>query len=251
MPREWSIQELARTAGVTSRTLRHYGDVGVLPPCRTGSNGMRFYDENALVRLQRILLLRDLGLALPAIKEVLAGHDDTATALRTHLDLLEHERRQVDRRIEAVRTTLEKTERGEELVADDMFDGFDHRQYRDEVIERWGERAYDDSDRWWRELDDDERSARVTQVGQLNREWAEAAEAGLDPAGPEAQDLARRHVEWLSSIPGTPGYGTAEGSSTEYVLGLADMYVEDERFAANYGGRAGAEFVRDALTHYV
>ncbi|MEU5841275.1 MerR family transcriptional regulator [Rhodococcus sp. NPDC047139] len=251
MPREWSIQELARAAGVTSRTLRHYGQVGVLPPCRTGSNGMRFYDEDALVRLQRILLLRDLGLALPAIREVLVGQDDTATALRTHLDLLEHERRQLDRRIEAVRTTLAKTERGEGLVADEVFDGFDHRRYREEVIERWGERAYDDSNRWWHSLGDDERSAWATQVEQLNRDWTAAAEAGLDPAGPEAQELARRHVEWLASIPGTPGHSTPEGSSREYVLGLADMYVEDERFAANYGGRKGAEFVRAALARYV
>ncbi|SUE16208.1 MerR family transcriptional regulator [Rhodococcus gordoniae] len=251
MPREWSIQELARAAGVTSRTLRHYGEVGVLPPCRTGRNGMRFYDEDALVRLQRILLLRDLGLGLPVVRDVLAGHDDTTTALRTHLDLLEHERRQLDRRIEAVRTTLAKTERGEELVADEVFDGFDHTQYRDEVVERWGKDAYDAGDRWWRGMDGEARGAWTKQVEQLNHDWIAAAGAGLDPAGPEAQDLARRHVAWLSSIPGTPGYGTPEGSSREYVLGLADMYVEDERFAANYGGREGAEFVRDALRLYV
>ncbi|MCR8692983.1 MerR family transcriptional regulator [Rhodococcus pyridinivorans] len=249
--REWSIQQLARAAGVTSRTLRHYGDVGVLRPSRTGSNGMRFYDEDALVRLQRILLLRDLGLALPAIRDVLAGHDDAASALRTHLDLLEHERRQLDRRIAAVRTTLAKTERGEELVADEVFDGFDLTQYRDEVIERWGKDAYDSGDRWWRGMDDAARHDWMRQVEQLNHDWIAAARAGLDPAGPEAQDLARRHVAWLSSVPGTPGGGTAEGSPREYVLGLADMYVEDERFAANYGGREGAEFVRDALTHYV
>ena len=73
MRREWSIQELSREAGVTSRTLRHYDDVGLLPPSRTGRNGMRFYDSDALVRLQRILLLRDLGLGLPAIRDALGG----------------------------------------------------------------------------------------------------------------------------------------------------------------------------------
>ena len=73
----------------------------------------------------------------------------------------------------------------------------------------------------------------------------------MDPAGPEARELARRHVEWLSSIPGTPGFGSPEGISREYVLGLADMYVADERFAANYGGAAGAALVRDTLHRYV
>lgn len=59
---EWSIEELAKAAGTTSRTLRHYGQTGLLTPSRTGANGMRYYDAGALVRLQRILLLRELGL---------------------------------------------------------------------------------------------------------------------------------------------------------------------------------------------
>ncbi|MCK8671085.1 MerR family transcriptional regulator [Rhodococcus sp. HM1] len=244
--REWSIQELARAAGVTSRTLRHYGDVGVLPPSRTGANGMRFYDRDALVQLQRILLLRELGLGLPAIREVIAGQADTTEALRTHLELLELEQRQLGRRIEAVRTTIRKTEAGEELMAEEMFDGFDHTQYRDEVIERWGRDAYDSSDRWWREMTDEQRRDWQAVAARLGADWTAAVQAGLDPAGDRGLELARRHVEWLGSIPGTPGYGKTE-PDRDYVLGLADMYVADERFAANYGGTAGAEFVRAAL----
>jgi DNA-binding transcriptional MerR regulator len=86
---EWSIQDIARSAGTTSRTLRHYGAVGLLEPSRIGGNGYRYYDEQALVRLQRILLLRELGLGLPAIAEVLDGQRDSAAALETHLELLE------------------------------------------------------------------------------------------------------------------------------------------------------------------
>jgi hypothetical protein len=76
------------------------------------------------------------------------------------------------------------------------------------------------------------------------------------PASPrtdsgEAQELARRHVEWLTGIPGTPAAGgTGERDIKGYVTGLGDMYVADPRFAANYGGEAGAAFVRDALRIY-
>lgn len=42
---EWSIQDLARIAGTTSRTLRHYGHRGLLEPSRVGRNGYRYYDE--------------------------------------------------------------------------------------------------------------------------------------------------------------------------------------------------------------
>jgi DNA-binding transcriptional MerR regulator len=64
--RDWSIQDVARMAGTTSRTLRHYDDIGLLKPSRVGSNGYRHYDAAALLQLQRILLLRGLGLGLPA-----------------------------------------------------------------------------------------------------------------------------------------------------------------------------------------
>lgn len=58
---EWSIQQIARFAGTTSRTLRHYDELGVVPPSRIGSNGYRYYDEHALVRLQRVLLCANSG----------------------------------------------------------------------------------------------------------------------------------------------------------------------------------------------
>ncbi|GAA4484253.1 TipAS antibiotic-recognition domain-containing protein [Rhodococcus olei] len=249
---EWSIQDLARVAGVTSRTLRHYGDRGLLEPSRIGANGYRYYDEDALVRLQRILLLRDLGLGLAAIADVLDGQRDTVAALRTHLDLLERERDRLGRQIASVRTTLQKTQNGEPLMANDVFDGFDHTEHKEEVERRWGTEAYARSDRWWTSMSDGERGDWRARTARLGADWTAAAASGVAPDGPAARDLARRHVEWLSSVPGTPGAPGAGGEpAREYVLGLADMYVQDERFAANYGGRAGAEFVRNALRAYL
>ena len=64
---EITIQQLAKAAGTTSRTLRHYDSVGLVSPSRIGSNGYRYYDDRSLVRLQRVLLLRELGLGLDAI----------------------------------------------------------------------------------------------------------------------------------------------------------------------------------------
>ena len=63
---EITIQQLAKAAGTTSRTLRHYDSVGLVSPSRIGSNGYRYYDDRSLVRLQRVLLLRELGLGLDA-----------------------------------------------------------------------------------------------------------------------------------------------------------------------------------------
>lgn len=243
---EWSIHEVTRFTGTTSRTLRHYGHIGLLEPSRTGHGGLRYYDEDALVRLQRILLLRRLGLSLPAIADVLAGARDVSDALRTHLALLEQEQDRVQRQIASVRRTIEKKEGGEQLMAEEMFDGFDHTQYRDEVEARWGQDAYAAGDRWWRALSPEDRRVFQDRSRQLIADWTAAAGRGLAPDSEDAQDLARRHVQWLGTVPGTERTGPGK----EYVLGLGEMYVSDPRFAATYGGEEKAGFVREALKVY-
>ncbi|MCR2794132.1 MerR family transcriptional regulator [Microbacterium sp. zg.Y625] len=244
---EWSIQEVARLAGTTSRTLRHYDDIGLLAPSSVGSNGYRRYDEAALVRLQRILLLRQLGLGLSDIADVLARQADEQEALETHLALLRQEQGRLTRQIAAVASTIEVLRGGEQLMAQDMFDGFDHTQYESEVVERWGSDAYAQSDTWWRGLDADERAQWQRETSRLGADWTDAATRGIPPESDEAQQLAARHIAWLTGVPGAP---TAPDQLKGYVTGLGEMYVADARFAANYGGQPGAELVRDALRVY-
>lgn len=244
---DWSVQQIAKIAGTTSRTLRHYDAVGLLRPSRTGENGYRYYDQTALLRLQRILLLRELGLGLPAIAEALDREGEAERALAGHLTWLRQEQGRLARQIASVRHTLREVKAGRELMAEEMFDGFDHTQYQDEVEGRWGAAAYAQGDAWWRGMGAAEKDAWKQRSKQLGLDWIAASESGAAPDGPDAQDLARRQVEWLTGIPGTPAAG---GNVKEYVSGLGDMYVADPRFAANYGGAAGAAFVRDALQAY-
>ncbi|GAA2034728.1 TipAS antibiotic-recognition domain-containing protein [Agromyces tropicus] len=246
---DWSIQEIAKLAGTTSRTLRHYDDIDLLAPSRVGANGYRYYDRAALVRLQRILLLRELGLGLPAIADVLDGQSDESRALSGHLAWLRQEQDRLARQVASVERTIEALEGGEQIMAKDMLDGFDHTQYREEVEERWGADAYAAGDRWWRGMGDDERRAWKERTAALGRDWTAAAASGIAPGSAEAQALAKRHVEWLTGIPGTPAT-TPGGDVRAYVEGLGEMYVADPRFAANYGGEQGAAFVRDALRVY-
>ncbi|MEV0232889.1 MerR family transcriptional regulator [Nonomuraea sp. NPDC050786] len=246
---EWTIQELAVRAGVSSRTLRHYDRVGLLAPSRVGENGYRYYGPGAVVRLQRILIMRRLGMGLPAIAEVLADEVDACDGLRAHIAALEEERERIERQIRSVRHTLEALQAGAEPRMDVMLVGFNDR-YKDEVISRWGERAYQVSNDWWHGKTLDQQLAWKQAAEDLVAAWVAAAKAGLSPTSEPAQSLAARHVQWLSQIPGTP---TAEGDrerSIEMVKGLGDMYVDDPRFAGMYDDAAGAAFVRDALQAY-
>jgi DNA-binding transcriptional MerR regulator len=245
---DWSIQEIAKIAGTTSRTLRHYDDIGLLRPSRTGHNGYRYYNSAALVQLQRILLLRELGLGLPVISDVLRHETDAVRALGGHLEWLQQEQARLARQAASVRQTIESLKGDGELVAEKMFDGFDHTQYKDEVEERWGKDAYARGDSWWRAMSAQEKKDWKQGSDKLAADWIRAAGSGAAADSAEAQDLARRHVDWLTAIPGTPA--SVGGDIKEYVVGLGEMYVADPRFAANYGGEAGAGFVRDALRIY-
>ena len=246
---ELSIREVARVTGTTSRTLRHYESVGVLPASRVGPGGLRYYDDEALVRLQRILVLRGLGMPLADVGRLLDDDGDGLGALRQHLHQLRTEQQRLARIAASVERTIVTLEEGGQLVAEEMFDGFDHTQYKDEVEERWGKDAYASSDAWWHGMGDAERRTLKGRVAQLGADWIAAAQSGIAPDFDEAQALARRHADWLAGIPGTPGHGTG-APAKEYLLGLGEMYVADPRFAAGYGGEQGATFVRDALRVY-
>ncbi|MGY4856385.1 MerR family transcriptional regulator [Cryobacterium sp. AP23] len=246
---DWSIQEIARLAGTTRRTLRHYHAIGLVTPSRIGDNGYRYYDADALVQLQRVLLLRQLGLGLPAIGEVLAGQRDDLAALRTHLAWLAHEQRRLGRQMASVERTITELERGEKPMAEKMFDGFDHTEYKEEVERLWGTDSYTESDAWYRSLSQDQKDDFLIAAAELGADWAAAAQQKVLPDSAEAQALAQRHYDWLASIPGTPR--TPEGHPTkEYLVWMGEMYVADERLAANYGGLEGATFVRDAIAVY-
>ena len=173
--REFSVQEVARLAGTTSRTLRHYDAIGLLPPSRIGSNGYRYYDQAALIRLQRILLLREMGLGLDGIAGVLERQADTAAALRTHLDWLRKDRDRLGRQIASVQRTITALEEGKDIMAEKAFDGFDHTEYKEEVEQKWGKEAYARSDEWWRNMDDGERAQWRAETEALGRAWTEAA----------------------------------------------------------------------------
>lgn len=240
-----SIQEAAQLVGTTSRTLRHYDAIGLLRPSRVDHGGMRWYGGAALRRLQRILLLRELGLGLSTIGMILDTGTSPVEALEDHLRWLDEERDLLDRRTASVRRTLTALKEGRKLMAEEILDGFDHARHREEVERRWGKGAYASSDAWWRSMSSAERARWTDDQTTLASDWASAAAAGTDPASAAAQALAMRHVAWLGGVPGTPGAGGEPVAG--YVIGLAEMYVADERFAASYGGDLGALLVRDSL----
>lgn len=70
-PMEYTVQALAKLAGVSPRTLRWYDHIGLLAPGRRGENGYRLYGPEEVDRLQQVLFYRALGVELGEIKALL------------------------------------------------------------------------------------------------------------------------------------------------------------------------------------
>jgi hypothetical protein len=118
---------------------------------------------------------------------------------------------------------------------------FRHDDHRDEVVERWGEKAWSQSSSWWKHLDAIGREAFLAEGVALKVEYLEAKAAGLPVTDDVVVALVLRHRNWI-----TQGWGGIE-PTTEQFIGLGQMYVADERFARHYGGVEGASYVRDAI----
>lgn len=129
-------------------------------------------------------------------------------------------------------------------MAEDMLDAFDHTQHKEEVEQRWGARAYADSDAWWRGLGTEGTAQFADEHAAIAAAWGRLAADAVPVDGPEAQALARRHHAWIATA------WASRSPNADELAGLAEMYVADERFAANYGGVQGASYVRDALIHF-
>ena len=119
----WSIQEVARASGVTARTLRYYDEIGLLAPASVGSNGHRVYERAQLLRLQQILLLRDLDVDLATIRGVVDVATDPVEALSNHHRGLLAERDRLDRVAATVAATLHQVQEGHEMTAENLFEG--------------------------------------------------------------------------------------------------------------------------------
>ncbi|CAM5565441.1 MerR family transcriptional regulator [Streptomyces xanthochromogenes] len=246
----WSIADVARMSGVTSRTLRHYDDIGLLPPAWIGSNGHRYYEEADLLRLQQILLMRELDLGLREIRAVLDSQVDRVAVLREHHQRLLAERDRLGTLARTVGRTIAELEEAEE--SDDMatinrpenlFEGFEpSAEENDKVRERWpkaweqSRQAVDamtaeDTERWQREV-----TAQMIRI-------AEFMVAGTPVDDPAVQAEVDEHYRGVCRF-WTP-------NAVAY-KGLGRTYVEEPQMRANYDKVADglAEYLRDAMVAY-
>lgn len=183
--------------------------------------------------------LAAVGFSLERIQTIRAGETELVSALQSRVRELTALEEKVQRQIRSVQLTIDQLTNGVSAMSADNFDGFDNSVYQEEVEERWGKDAYAAANQQWKAMSPEQQKAHQQEHLDIALEYQRLGEAGVAADASEAQAAAARHVPWLAVF---------TKPTHTYVVGLAEMYVADPRFAANYHGHA--EYVRDALTVY-
>lgn len=98
----YTAGELAKLAGVSLRTIRFYDVKGLLKPVSYSEAGYRYYNQDSVSRLQRILMFKYLGFSLQKIEEMLYDEEDAKAQLVQQKELLQARRKQLDEMINTI-----------------------------------------------------------------------------------------------------------------------------------------------------
>src|ERR1700755_2921514 len=101
-----SVGRLAELAGVTVRTLHHYDEIGLIRPSQRTAAGYRLYSDDDALRLQQVLVLRELGVPLAESGAAIDAAGDRAALLRKHRAQLREKRTRIDAMLAAVDAAL-------------------------------------------------------------------------------------------------------------------------------------------------
>lgn len=248
---EYTINKLAKLAGVSTRTLRWYDKCGLLTPKALRSNGYRIYGRDEVNRLQQILFYRELGIELADIARILDSKDfDGLSALQSHHAALLEKRTRLDVLISNVERSIGAMKGEINMTDNEKFEGFKQKLivdnesiYGEEIREKYGDAAVDESNERIKGMSR-EQYDKSEEIRLNFEETLKSAFATGDAAGELAQKACDLHRRWLCVF--YPRY------SREYHRGLGEMYVSDERFRVNYDklGSGCTEFLRDAINIY-
>jgi len=241
----YKIKEIADLAGLTTRTLRYYDQIGLLPPVEKDRNGYRLYDRDNLLTLQQIMFFRELDVPLKDIQVIINQPEFTLeNALIRHRERLKQRSDRLEALIATIDQTIANLQGGRQMAAEEYFDGFDHSQYEEEVKQRWGDTPqYAESQRKWDSYSQEEKEAIITEGERLTIAMV-GENPDITPDNPEVQSAVAEYLAYINKY--------FYSCDLVQLRGLADMWAADSRFSANYERvrPGGAAFVREAVNIY-
>lgn len=269
----YKVQEVAKIAGVSVRTLHHYDSIGLLKPSNIGTNRYRYYNGEDLKLLQQILFLKELDFSLKKIQELVADGFDREYALSQHIELLEQKKQRIESLIQnAERTQLEL--QGLQNVTDaERFSAFTSSKAED-LIARYqktevSSAVFEQPETFQAAPNYVEQSAVAVAVAPVETTLhdepvkLEKEEEDLDEINREGDRIYNTVASLMHLPPQTDAiqkemkaYYTLLNRfydcSPKMFRGLGDLYASDSRFANNIDqhGQGLAKYLKEAMYVY-
>jgi len=238
----YTIKEIADLAGVTTRTIRYYDEIGLLPPADIGENGYRYFDNDSLLRLQQVMFFRELDVPLKEIDLIINRPDfNLVDALKKHRSFIKTRVKRLSALIATIDDTIEAIQGEKKIGEKDYFKVFNKTQYEDEVKERWDNTPqYVEQRRKWASFSKEQKEAIKVESRRIAIRMV-GTDPTISPDDPDVQAAVGEYYAYLNKY-----FYTCD---LTFLRGLADMWVEDARFAVNYEKirEGGAKFVREAV----
>ncbi len=243
----YTVKQLADLAHISVRTLHYYDTIGLLAPSQIGANGYRYYDEDAVLKLQQILFFRELDVSLSAIKAILDRPDfDVVTALHAHRAALHDRMERLNTLIQTVDSTILHLTGEVAMSKKKLFTGFtaeEEERYTEQARELYGADEVNASYKRWNSYTPQQKDAIKAEGGAIYADIAAAIESGQSPDSADVQACVARWHQHLRYF---------YEPSIERLRGLGQLYVDSPDFAANLS-QFHAElpaFMQRAITIY-
>ena len=241
----YTVKQLANSAGISARTLRYYDQIGLLKPSTYGQNGYRYYDDDAVLRLQQILFYREMELSLSDIRAIVDQPDfDVLGTLDSHKTMLKRKKQRIDLLLSTIENTIQHIGGKLTMTKKEIFAGFSEEKqkaYAQEARQRWDPELVDQSQERWASYSDEKKKEIIAEANEIYENIFASINGGHDSQ--KVQDLVaqwHRHMRnfYEPSIP--------------TLRGLGQLYCDDPRFRANFEKFSPSfpEFLREAIAYY-
>jgi len=238
-----TVQEVSRLAGISIRTLHHYDAIGLLSPTTTTEAGYRLYNDDALARLQCILLFKELEFPLKDIKEILDSPNfERNKALDQQIELLKLKKEHLENLIDLA--TGIRMIGVKKLMNFEAFDTKKIDEYAKQAKESYG------STPAYKEFEEKSKNRTKEQeknisVGMMNLFADIGKLLSLEPSDATVQAKVAELRAYITEH--------FYNCTPEILLGLGEMYAGGGSMTDNinnYAGEGTAEFAAEAIRIY-
>lgn len=240
---KYTIKKLAELAGISTRTLRYYDQIGLLKPGHVNESNYRIYNKKNVNKLQQIMFYRSLDFPLSKIKQLMDDPDfSELQALQEQQKLLLAKQVEIKTLLTNIDQTI-KDYQGEIIMTDsDKFAAFKQAklsanevQYGAEIRREYGPDTIKAANDKFGKLSENEFEDMKAIENKLITDLVELKQHP-DLESPLARSIYQEHKQWL-------GY-TWPNYTEEAHRGLVDMYLADKRFQKYYDEKAQTPVVQ-------